>query len=151
MVEVVDVKDGNKRKSVLVVNQGNDGALGKWLNEMCGHSKKYLPNWVPHWGVRAFERMGSIEQLALADLEVTFDPRLHELALKASNENTASDKHSNRHGDKTLNTGKSLRDSSSDGNDAVLRDRERLTRQKEERRQRRQRERQQQQEGGDQV
>ena len=76
---------------------------------MCGHAKTFYPNWEPHWGVRAFERMGSLEQLALEDIGVTFDPQLHNKAMDARIQNTHIDRQTKHHGAKTVDTGVALR------------------------------------------
>ena len=57
-----------------------DSNLGAWLNTQNGYH--YANNMSEYeCGVKAYKRMGSIEQLALEGIGVTFDPNLHKKAM----------------------------------------------------------------------
>ena len=136
-------------KSILVVNQDHDDALGKWLLEMNGYANEY--NNRSYYGVKAYMRMGSIEQLALEEIGVTFDPQLHHKAMNARIKKTYINRHTEHHGAKSVNTVVALR-----GDDSVIGDAHldqqanQLALNKQRRQERRlEQQRQRQQQGGD--
>lgn len=66
--------------------------LHDWLVTQNGHRKGYGVVGKEYCcGVKAYERMGSIEQLALLRLNVTFDTTLHEKAMGKRLKNKAKE------------------------------------------------------------
>ena len=65
---------------VLTIESEIDLKLALWLNTQNGYH--YANNMDEYGcGVKAYKRMGSIEQLALEGIGVTFDPNLHKKAM----------------------------------------------------------------------
>ena len=54
--------------------------------------------------------MGSLEQLVLSEIGVTFDPQLHHKAMDARIQKTHIDRQTKHHGAESVNTGVALRD-----------------------------------------
>ena len=98
--------------SVLVVNADHDQNLYQWLSEMNGYANAYKNH--SYYGVKAYMRMGSLEQLALEEIGVTFDPKLHNNAMNARIKKTQIDRSTEHHGAESVDTGVALR-----GDDSV--------------------------------
>jgi len=76
--------------------------LHDWLVTQNGHLKAngFSDNNDNHWGIKAYERMGSIEQLALLRMNVTFDTALHDKAMKKRLKNNLKKKDMDKTGGK---------------------------------------------------
>lgn len=74
-----EYRKGKKDKSI--------HSLGKWLNFMNGYTTKYDTDSTRSYGVVAYKRMGSIEQLTLDSLKVCFDPVTHKEAMRIRESN----------------------------------------------------------------
>jgi hypothetical protein len=64
-------------KCILTVDEHRSGRkyayLNRWMMSMNGYSKKFKEN-EQEYGIKAYQQMGTLEQIALAELDVCFDP-----------------------------------------------------------------------------
>lgn len=81
--DVVEVEVNREKVKVLTIDTNKYSRLHDWLVMQNGHRAEYgvTSDNDDHWGIKAYERMGSIEQLALSGIDVTFIPALHQKAM----------------------------------------------------------------------